>query len=42
MFVCGGSGSGKTSMVYEPLIARDLDRKFFSLEKFQKKWALQL
>ena len=32
MFVCGGSGSGKTSMVYEPLIARDLDRKFFFRE----------
>lgn len=32
MFVCGGSGSGKTSTVYEPLIARDLDRKFFYRE----------
>lgn len=32
MFVCGGSGSGKTSMVFEPLIARDLDRKFFFRE----------
>lgn len=32
MFVCGGSGSGKTSMVYEPLIARDLDRKYFYRE----------
>ena len=32
MFVCGSSGSGKTSMVYEPLIARDLDRKFFFRE----------
>lgn len=31
-FVCGGSGSGKTSMVFEPLIARDLDRKFFFRE----------
>lgn len=31
-FVCGGSGSGKTSMIYEPLIARDLDRKFFFRE----------
>lgn len=31
-FVCGGSGSGKTSLVYEPLIARDLDRKFFFRE----------
>ena len=32
MFVCGASGSGKTSMIYEPLIARDLDRKFFFRE----------
>ncbi len=31
-FVCGSSGSGKTSLVYEPLIARDLDRKFFFRE----------
>ena len=31
-FVCGASGSGKTSMVYEPLIARDLERKFFFRE----------
>lgn len=31
-FVCGGSGSGKTSLVFEPLIARDLDRKFFFRE----------
>lgn len=32
MFVCGGSGSGKTSLVYEPLFARDLERKFFFKE----------
>lgn len=32
MFVCGSSGSGKTSLVYEPLIARDLERKFFFRE----------
>lgn len=32
LFVCGGSGTGKTSMVFEPLIARDLDRKFFYRE----------
>ena len=32
LFVCGGSGSGKTSLVYEPLIARDLERKFFFKE----------
>lgn len=31
-FVCGGSGSGKTSLVFEPLIARDLERKFFLKE----------
>ena len=31
-FVCGASGSGKTSLVYEPLIAKDLDRKFFYRE----------
>ena len=30
--VCGGSGSGKTSMVFEPFIARDLERKFFFTE----------
>ena len=30
--VCGGSGSGKTSMVFEPFIARDLERKFFYSE----------
>lgn len=32
LFVCGASGSGKTSLVYEPLIARDLERKFFFRE----------
>ena len=32
VFVCGGSGSGKTSLIFEPLIARDLDRKFFFRE----------
>ena len=31
-FVCGGSGSGKTSMVFEPFIARDLEKKFFFSE----------
>lgn len=30
--VCGGSGSGKTSLVFEPFIARDLERKFFYSE----------
>lgn len=32
LFVCGGSGSGKSSLIYEPLIARDLERKFFFRE----------
>ena len=32
MFVCGASGTGKTSLVYEPLIARDLERKYFFRE----------
>lgn len=32
LFVCGGSGSGKTSLVYEPLIAKDIERKFFFRE----------
>ena len=32
LLVCGGSGSGKTSMVFEPFIARDLERKFFYSE----------
>ena len=32
LFVCGGSGSGKTSLVYEPLMARDLERKYFFKE----------
>lgn len=31
-FVCGGSGSGKTSLVFEPIIARDLEKKFFFRE----------
>lgn len=32
LLVCGGSGSGKTALVYEPLIARDIERKFFYRE----------
>ena len=32
MFVCGGSGTGKTSAVLEPMIARDLERKSFYRE----------
>ena len=30
--VVGVSGSGKTTMIYEPMIARDMDRKFFFKE----------
>lgn len=30
--VCGGSGSGKTALVYEPLIARDIEKKSFYRE----------
>lgn len=30
--VCGGSGTGKTSLVFEPMIAKDLERKFFFRE----------
>ena len=32
LFVCGGSGSGKTSLVFEPLIAKDIEKKFFFRE----------
>lgn len=32
LFVCGGSGTGKTSLVYEPLMARDFERKHFYKE----------
>lgn len=32
LFVCGGSGTGKTSLIYEPLIAKDIERKRFFLE----------
>ena len=32
LLVCGGSGSGKTSLVYEPLIAKDIERKYFFKE----------
>lgn len=31
-FVCGISGSGKTSMLFEPMIAKDLEKKFFFKE----------
>lgn len=30
--VCGGSGTGKTSVILEPMIARDIERKFFYRE----------
>ena len=32
LFVCGGSGSGKTALVFEPLIARDIEKKSFFRE----------
>ena len=32
LLVCGGSGSGKTSLVFEPLIAKDIERKHFFKE----------
>ena len=31
-FVCGGSGTGKTSAVLEPMMARDIERKAFYRE----------
>ncbi len=32
LFVCGGSGSGKTSLVFEPFMAKDIERKYFFKE----------
>lgn len=32
LLVCGGSGTGKTSLIYEPLIAKDIERKYFFRE----------
>ena len=32
MLVVGLSGTGKTSMVYEPMIARDIEKKYFFKE----------
>ncbi len=32
VFVCGGSGSGKTTKVFEPMIAKDIERKYFFKE----------
>jgi len=29
MLVCGGSGTGKTSLMFEPMMARDLEKKYF-------------
>ena len=31
-FICGISGSGKTSMLFEPMMAKDLEKKFFFKE----------
>lgn len=31
-FICGISGSGKTSMMFEPMMAKDLEKKFFFRE----------
>ena len=30
--ICGVSGSGKTTMVFEPMLARDIERKYFFKE----------
>ena len=30
--VCGASGTGKTSLVFEPMMARDIERKYFFRE----------
>ncbi len=32
LFVCGGSGSGKTAKVFEPMIAKDIEKKYFFKE----------
>ena len=32
MLVCGGTGTGKTSLVFEPMMARDLEKKYFFKE----------
>lgn len=31
-FICGISGSGKTSMLFEPMMAKDIEKKFFFKE----------
>ena len=32
LLVCGASGSGKTAMVFEPMIAQDIEKKYFFTE----------
>ncbi len=32
LLVCGGSGTGKTSRIFEPMIAQDIEKKFFFRE----------
>lgn len=32
MFVCGISGSGKTSLIFEPCVAQDIEKKYFYKE----------
>lgn len=32
LLVCGSSGTGKTSRIFEPMIAQDIERKFFFKE----------
>ena len=32
LLVCGGSGSGKTALIFEPFIAKDLEKKLFFSE----------
>lgn len=32
LFVCGASGTGKTAMIFEPMIAQDIEKKYFFRE----------
>ena len=32
LFVCGASGTGKTAMVFEPIMAQDIEKKYFFRE----------
>lgn len=32
LLVCGGSGTGKTARIFEPMIAQDIEKKFFFCE----------